>query len=135
MFKWTHLLYSFFWHGTLRLFLASGYHKQGCYEHSCKEYIASEDTFFWSYVNCQPQGMPACPPTWMTKNSCPLPWACGGAKSWTHPQPYMKARPERVQKKHLKKYNTLHIKSIGEISNSRPTPKHNKINLLQANSQ
>ena len=29
----------------------------------------------------------------------------------------------------------LHVKSIGEIRNSRPIPKHNKSNLLQTNSQ
>ena len=31
-----------------------------------------------------------------------------------------------MQKKHLTKYNTLYVKSIGEIRNSRPIPKHKK---------
>jgi hypothetical protein len=35
----------------------------------------------------------------------------------------------------LTKHNTPHVKTIGEIRNSRPIPKHNKNNLLQTNSQ
>jgi hypothetical protein len=40
-----------------------------------------------------------------------------------------------MQKKHLAKFNTLHVQSIGDIRKSRPIPKHNKNNIEEINSQ